>query len=108
MNFVTYDLSEIQLDDLTEFFSKHKIKTKPRRSTKLCAYVFKGPKITIRLGADPFRGGLLWSKGQGTRGDGYCSYVALEGPENVVKEFISLMDNHGWTKEGPCFEPQFI
>jgi predicted lactoylglutathione lyase len=108
MNFVNYDLTDIELNKLNEFFEKHGINKDPERSEKLCCYIFRGEDILIRMGADPFKEGLLFDQDQGTRGEGYCSYVAIEALSSVINEFISLVKNHGCTKEGPCFEPQFI
>lgn len=104
-----YDLTEIQEEKLRELFEAFGVSLKGRRSSKLCAYVFKGPDIEVRFGAHPFKQGLLWSKGQGTRGAGYCSYVGIDTRDNsFFNEFQDLVNNHGCTKEGPCFEPQFI
>lgn len=97
-----WDLSDVNLGKLGELFEKYSISQGCDRDEKQCAYIFSSyshTNIEIRMGAHPFANGLLFNTTNGTRGEGYCSYIGIKGPESFVNDFIQLMRNHGDCKE---------
>ena len=100
-----YDLTHINVEKLKLFFNKWAINEGPQRDEKRLCWVFTPyvPEyinpIEIRLGAIPFANGLLFDTKQGTRGEGYCSYIGIKGPENFVNEFKLLVSVFGNCKD---------
>lgn len=133
LNKLSYDLTEVNLKDLTDLFFKYDIATRGQLvySKK---FMFKGEKVIhredlekanvfananelgisaiywefnsycdkyktkIHFGANPFAKGLLACTTQGTRGDGYCSYIEIESEnEDFIRDFKGLVKK-GYTK----------
>lgn len=130
---LSYDLTEVDLEKLSDLFFKHDIATRGKLvySKK---FVFKDEKIVsrddlqgagvyasaselglsaiywefnsycdqyqtkIHFGANPFAGGLLAETTQGTRGEGYCSYIEIvSNNAEFIEEFKNLV-RKGYTK----------
>ena len=98
-----YDVSEAPIHELEKLFNHFYISTgSALRDEKRLCYVFRPYKINtieIRMGAHPFANGLLFETTQGTRGEGFCSYIGIKGPKTFVNAFKKMMKNFGDCKD---------
>lgn len=106
-----YDLCEIEIEALREFWEEWGLtelyKSGNKHSYIANSYYIGDGEIEVRFGAHPFANGLLADISQGTRGEGYCSYIGVKGPSEFVEAFKKLVRDFGNPK-GYSDTPDYI
>lgn len=103
-----FDLTDIPVKDWKELLSGLGISEKPIEDNSLRAFVWKNKDVMIVTAANPLADGLLFDKKHGTRGEGYLSYVGIQGNPTDVEHIYNFISDKGEYKDREFGKRSFI